>query len=56
MVVWLIAAPLLATAISVASALSGYRSFWLYAAAVATVVSAAQSVVYAPRAWRAYRQ
>jgi hypothetical protein len=56
MVVWLIAAPLVVGAVTVALALSGYRSFWLFAAAVATVVGAAQSVVYVPRAWRAYRR
>jgi hypothetical protein len=56
MFVWLIAAPLLAGGATTAIALSGDTSFWVFAAAGATIISAAQSVVYAPRAWRAYRR
>lgn len=56
MVVWLIAWPLVVAAVVIALLVSGDRSFWLFAAAAATVFGAAQSVVYAPRAWRAYRR
>jgi hypothetical protein len=53
MLVWFCAAPLAAAAVTIASALSGGRT-WLVFAAV-TVLLARQSVVYGPRALRAHR-
>jgi hypothetical protein len=53
MITWYVAAPTVTAAGTVGLALSGGRSWWVLA--VVTVVLAWQSVVYGPRAWRAYR-
>jgi hypothetical protein len=55
MIFWLIAVPLVTATVTVAFALAGDRSFWVFVGAAATVFGAAQSVVFVPRAWRAYR-
>jgi hypothetical protein len=54
MVVWWFVAPIVVAAAAVGAALSG--SGWLWALAPATVFITAQSVIYGPRAWRAYRR
>ena len=53
-VVWLIVMPCLLALLSAVLAQSGGSGWWVLA--VVTVFAAGQSVIYLPRAWRAYRR
>ena len=54
MILWLIVLPFLAAVVTVNQERSGDWLWWLLAAFTIFVVL--QSVVYLPRAWRAYRR